>query len=690
MGKKLSYGGIAVLVILSLLILSCSKKSTTSNNTTAITIQTLTAAPSSIQKNQVSVIEVVVVNSQGQPVSGALVTFNVTPSSLGNFDRSADTTDVTGTAGAIFTAANDGIALITAQVNGSGTKNTQITIQTSATIPEDQIEIKANPTILPANGIAQAVITATVRDSIGNLVADGSVVKFVAGEKFDDVDGDGYFTENIDQLTYDGNANGRWDPIGWISPTGTTDSGVATVNYTAGKRVGTVYIKATFGKAGQQIQNETSIYLTPADTVTSISIITDAPSIQVKQTGGIEFTHLTAVCYDHNGNRVGGGFPVIFQIMTSPGGGENLDGRGLGPDTVLTSSFGEATVTLNAGTISGTVRIRALSGTILSQSALVSICAGPPSHISLGANPLNIRGWDVVNATSQITCLVNDRYGNPVPDKTAIYFSTDEGTVDSHGETVGGLTSVSYHSGEPRGDGLARIYAETYGGTVRDSSSFFIIVSGPPAEINFLTYPASLLATTSSKGEVVVEVLDVNGNFVVTGTQVEMKTQFGTINSGTTTDGIHASIFATELVAASLDQDYSPVSPDDGIGANVRVTARSGWVSNFVTVQYLTGYAYSDNCAVKGNTTVTYGSTTYLTAVIRDRFSNPLGGHSITANATGGTISGVPKITNSYGEAAGIIFTATADTTVKTANVNVLDQDPRGGVTMSVKVTLSK
>jgi len=469
-----------------------------------------------------------------------------------------------------------------------------------------------------------------------------------------------------------------------------TDTSGTASSYFVSSDTGTVTLKAklTSGDSLTTTLRVTSSGSSSSGTIASIEFNTLRPSIQVKGTGGIESAVLVATGYDSLGNKVGAGKRIIFRILNGPHGGENLEDKGYGPDTAYTMESGQAVVTLNSGTISGTVELRAESGTIFSNVTRVAINAGPPAYLTLGAKPLNIRGWDVVNVTSEVLAMVDDIYGNPVQNSTAVYFGTEEGMVDAYATTAGGLATSVYHSGEPRNDGLAHVYASTAGGTVSDT--VVIIVSGPPDTTRFLTYPLSLVADGVSKGQVVVRVVDRNGNFVVGGTQVTMETDFGNCASGTTQDGINASLFETELVSQILTRDYSPVSPDDGIGAVSNLTAKADWSSATVQVNFLTGFAYYKNCLVDIAGTVVYGGREPFTVLIKDRAGNPLGGHSVSATVSSGTISGSPSITNGYGESSGLFFTAPSDTTIKSATISVTDNDPRGGgMVLTKKVALS-
>jgi hypothetical protein len=376
-------------------------------------------------------------------------------------------------------------------------------------------------------------------------------------------------------------------------------------------------------------------------------------------------------------------------IISGPGGGEGIDGVIGQPVTKLTNASGEVTWTVSSGTISGTVRLRAAAGTVLSTATQIVINAGPPYEISLGAASCNVQSWDWVNRVNAIVGVVVDAFGNPVPAGTAVYFSTEEGSVQAYGitEEDGGVVNVDWHSGDPRNDGIVWIWAETAGGTVRDSVAF--LSSSLPAAVSFLLAPASLPANSDAKAEVIVQVLDVNNNFVVWVTPVKMFTDFGSVASGTTEDGCTHSTMETEFTSEAPDQDYSPVSPDDGIAAVATVVARAGAASASTTINLLSGPAYFKNSTIEFFGDMTIGATVPVEVVIKDRQSVPLGGHSVVLTATSGSVVGSPAITDSYGTAS-FLYTAPADTSIaKSATLTATDNDPRGQVTVAQKVTFS-
>jgi len=679
-------------LLVSVMIVGCSEKATKDTEIVVI-LKSLSIAPSDeIQKGQTGVVSVEVNDDADRPISGVQVSFSVTPAAVGYCTPSVDTTDASGSAASIFTPTDFGTATIQASIPGVAAKSIQVRVVTSGGVLKP-LDIEITPAWLPADGISTSTVKVTVSDTTGNLAEDGTVVKFAAGEKFEDTDGDGYFTEGIDELRYDVNQDGRWNPMGFIPSYVLTENGEVEVTYVAGLRTGTAYIKVTSEPGGDFLQEDVSLLLVPTDTVAYIVLIPDQATIQVRGTGGVEATQIRAICYDDNGNRVGADLPVEFYIINGPGGGECLNGVAQGPITINTNSYGEATVTLSSGTKAGPVRLRAKVGAVLSYSSIVTICAGPPTDISLGVIPCNIRGWDKDCVEASICACVVDIYGNPVPDSTSVHFGTEEGMVYGSDKTEQGCAYTTYLSGDPRNDGLAKIWAETWGEDGIIADTCVLIVSGPPASVTFLNYPLTLLADGVSKGDVLVEVLDVNDNFVVDQTPVKMKTTFGSVLSGATSDGCYASVYETELISQVLQQDYSVTNPtlDDGIGAVNVLTAKSGFVSSSVNVTFLTANTYSKNCQIDIEASIPHGFTVPVVVIIKDRYGNPLGGHHIIADNTntfGGTVAG-EAYTNEFGEATGFTFTATSDLGVENGMVSFCDEDPRGGVCIAVKIKIS-
>jgi hypothetical protein len=393
---------VLTLFLAVMLLSGCSSKNVVDDTPTGSTLQ-LTVSPATVETNTTAVVEATV-SSSGTPLANRVVNFTVSPASAGYFTPTSDTTDANGVAAVVFSATTSGSVNISANVENTSISGiSAVTITDTPQQGTGNISISVSPSLLLANGADTSAVTITVRDAQGQPVADGINIRITAGEKFDDIDGNGYWTANVDSLIYDANANGQWDALGLIPATAVTAGGTgsANVNYVSGNDALTVYLVASVDDGGIQGNAEVQIQVTPDATVASIYLASDSMQLSVKTTGGIESGILRATCYDINGNRVPEGIPVGFIIVNGPGGGEHLGNVGYGPLNAVTNSQGEAQASIHSGTISGTVNIRATSDTILSNATQVLISAGPPAYVVIGAEDCNVPFWDNVAEIQQ-------------------------------------------------------------------------------------------------------------------------------------------------------------------------------------------------------------------------------------------------------------------------------------------------
>jgi len=678
--------------VTAFLMISCSSKSVLNEPPTNTSVN-VTASPSSIDINSTTVIEVTV-SSNSTGLANQIVTFSVSPSTAGNISPAVDTTDTNGVAAAVFTATDTGAVSITASVNGTSLSgNVGISVTSTAQTGSGSINMSVTPSLLLANGSDTSQVTIMLRDANGQPAPDSTMVKIAAGEKFIDIDGNGYWSPGIDSLVFDGNDNGQWDAIGLIPSTAFTTGGTGNVvvNYISGNDALTVYIKATVNDNGIEGSIEQSVQLNPNASVNSIYLSADSMNLVVKQTGGIESSLLRATGYDVNGNPVPGGMTVNFIIIDGPGGGEHLGNVGYGPYTAITNSQGIAVAPIHSGTVSGTIRIRAYVDTVLSNATQILVSSGPPAHIVIGSEKCNVRDWDVVGDRVPIVAVVSDIYNNPVPDSTVVYFSTDEGTMKSHEERtkdMEGTATTVWISGNnvPDADGDVYIYAETAGGTVADTSMFFN--SFYPDTLIVTGVPSSMPADGTSKATVVVIGLDINNNPVIDQTMFKADANYLTVQGGSLSDGCYSSSATVKIASQTLKVDHStPGGNDDGIGAYDQVVYYSGASAfSYFTVALTTGIAYSGNSIINASSSVTPNEMVNISAIIKDRFGNPLGDHTLNMTASDGTVTGATQETNSYGEASGFVWTAPA--TAGSVTITIVDTDPRGGVVLTKTISV--
>ncbi len=193
-----------------------------------------------------------------------------------------------------------------------------------------------------------------------------------------------------------------------------------------------------------------------SDAANVILVDVETNSVFVKSSGGNETTTITFEVRDANGIPVdlAHQVKVCFNIVTGPNGGEFVN-----PDSVLTDANGRAATTLNSGTLPGTVQVQAevIGTTINSDPIPVTITGWLPdaTHFSIAPNLLNFPGYDILNLRDQITVLLGDKFSNPVPPGTAVYFETTGGLIQGSAITnADGLAAVELISGRPKPSGI--------------------------------------------------------------------------------------------------------------------------------------------------------------------------------------------------------------------------------------------
>lgn len=693
--------GLLLLLIIFALLSGCSDDSfinDSGSDSTFEQIISFSVSPSSVSLGSDGAVSGSLVDSSGAGVAGKQIVLSVTPVSSGYFLPAAVSTGSDGSFSSTFIPLEEGaieISAATATASALANYTAEITNSNGYQQGAWRFEFTTMPSFAVADGQEQSVITVEIYDDDNEPVEDGIEVRLEVGERFDDVNDDGFFTENVDTWINDINGNGIWDRVGTFPHTVTTSEGEISFNYTAGTLAGLIYVKATVVEGGLALSGEHPMVLLPSEEIASIALSTDRSEIQVKATGGYEFANLTAICFDAYGNRVQSEIPVDFFIVYGPGGGERLmdseyNPSQTSPDTLtsVTNVVGEALITLHSGIKSGTIMLQAKNGDIYSNATLVNINAGPPFEISVGVGPCNIRGWDYVNIKADVVAIVNDTYGNPVMDSTEIFFWTDEGMVDAASITVDGIGEVQYSSGDPRDDGLAVIRAETAGGTVVDST--ILIVSGPAVFVTAYGYASDLNANGEDYTDIWVDARDINNNFMVNGTGVELLMSDGSIISGNLEDGCYGSLARLRYKSSILSRDYEYSIPDNGIGRVVTGTVQAGGVNGpatGITITLHTGSSSATSSEIKMDGTVSPGSTVSVDVIVKDRAGNPLGGHLIMPSANLGTLApAVGVYTNAYGEAS---FTYTAPGSIGNDFVTMTDQDPGyGGMVLTKKVKI--
>ncbi len=352
------------------------------------------------------------------------------------------------------------------------------------------ITLAASESSIPADGSRSSAVTATLTDSTGQPVSTGTSVTF--------------------STTLGTFPNGSTS-----YPLSTPDAtGIATVSLIAGTATGTAVVTAESNSVTQTVTIDFTAVAFGTGPGTGepvyIVITADPAAIQVKGTGGVESAAVTASVKDENGQQYNDSTDNIrFEILAGPGGGEALHSGDGSPSTSETTTTveGVATVCLNSGTISGTVRIRvtvlndgsgnALAMPITAISTEIGIEAGEPFNITIYTAPTVLDNGD--GSTSWIiSAMVQDQYGNPVADNTGVYFGLVDNVLSFGANGVTNATNTFSSAGTDfSGDGLVQfdtliiLEGQDEGGHIIDTSANGSVtlgynITGSETSLNFV------------------------------------------------------------------------------------------------------------------------------------------------------------------------------------------------------------
>ena len=237
----------------------------------------------------------------------------------------------------------------------------------------------------------------------------------------------------------------------------TTTTGIATVTYVAKGCSGSDVISATATIGGQTYTASGTVTVAQA-AIGSISFISATPTnIALKGTGDASRPESSTVVFkvlDASGGARSG-TPVTFQLNTTVGGITLTPAAA----TATSDSQGQVQIVVNAGTVATSVKVTAsisppaVPTAISTQSSQLTITTGIPTanNFSLAVGCHNIEGWSIDGTTTTVTASLADRFQNPVPDGTAVTFTTSHGAVGPQCTTttnngISGVCTVTWRS----------------------------------------------------------------------------------------------------------------------------------------------------------------------------------------------------------------------------------------------------
>lgn len=215
-----------------------------------------------------------------------------------------------------------------------------------------------------------------------------------------------------------------------------TMGGVAVGTYKDNGCAGVDAITASAAGAASPASNLT----VTAPAIGSIQFVSATPSIlSLRGIGGTETATVRFKVLDAGGNPLSGKL-VTFTLSTAVGGITLTPAAA----TATSDASGLVSIIVNSGTVSTPVRVTAstpgaTAGTTLTtQSSGLTITSGIPDQdsFSLSATKFNIEGRNFDGASTVLTVRLADHFNNPVPNGTAVNFTTEGGSVLGSCSTV--------------------------------------------------------------------------------------------------------------------------------------------------------------------------------------------------------------------------------------------------------------
>lgn len=243
-----------------------------------------------------------------------------------------------------------------------------------------------------------------------------------------------------------------------------TATGFATATYTAVGCSTADPITATATVDGITLTATGTITVAPA-TVGSINFISATPSnIGLQGTGGAGRSETSIVVFrvvDSSGGPVAN--TSVDFTLDSTVGGINIT-----PMQATSDFSGNVQTVVQSGTVATTVRVAAVVTAlgIGTQSDELTVTTGIPDKdsVSLSIETLNPEAWNTDGVVNIVTIRLSDRFNNPVPDGTAVTFTTEGAQIGSQCTTVDGACSVNWTSQNPRpADGRVTLLATSIG-----------------------------------------------------------------------------------------------------------------------------------------------------------------------------------------------------------------------------------
>ena len=206
---------------------------------------------------------------------------------------------------------------------------------------------------------------------------------------------------------------------------------------------------------------------TVSTTPNSISFLQAQPTnITLKGMGGAGLVETSIVSF------------VVKDVANNPSANQTVDfslnttvgGLSITPTSAVSDASGIVRTIVNSGTIATPVRVtatvRGSNPSISVQSDQLVVSTGVPAQdgFSVSFSNLNSESFNHDGVNVAVIARLSDHFHNPVPDGTAVSFTTSAGAIQPSCVTIGGACTVNWISQNPRAaDGRAEILAYAVG-----------------------------------------------------------------------------------------------------------------------------------------------------------------------------------------------------------------------------------
>jgi hypothetical protein len=490
--------------------------------------------------------------------------------------------------------------------------------------------VTANPSSVTADGNASASVTVTVLDANGNPVANQAVTIAVSG---------------------DGNL---------LSPS----SGLTG---TDGRLVATL--------ASTRAEDKTiTASVSGFDVHTSVTFIAGAPVMlafvnqPMDALAGDVLLPVVAI-EDTNGNVVtDASNPISLALGSNPWGGTLANGGPLTPSNGV-AAFGASVDKVGLGY----TLVASASGLTGATSNPFTVSFAAPSRLVFTQQPTSAVSGQIL---SSVQVAIEDGLGNLVSNATDaitiaignnVNSSTLSGTLTVN--ALGGTASFVDLSLDKAGSGYTLTASD--GNLTNATSNAFDITAGAPNQSQSSLVPSPAPLVVGHSTTLTVTIKDANANPVAN--QSVSFSSTGTGNNFSATSG--QTNTSGQLVVTLLSNKAETKTLTAQVGALFGLTAG---------VTFQPGPPFSQRSFLTANpTNVTADgtSTTTLTALIEDSFSNPVPGQTVTLSSTGGfNVLVQPSTpTDASGRTSGTLSSTRAET--KTVTATAGSAAPRATVT---------